>query len=91
MFNLFETRKYSKDIQKARLSLFQNVKLNICIQALKNGYKLDKTARMKKLQGKWFGYNEISIGWDLRVIYKYYGKQLQLIRIGTHNQLFNDR
>jgi len=88
MFNLFETKKYSKDLEKVRLNLTQNVKLNIYIQALKNGYKLSKSARFKKLHGEWLGYYEITLGWDLRLIYKISKNRLELMRIGTHTQLF---
>jgi len=88
MFKIIETRKYIKDLQKIKLKLAQNVKLNICVQALKNGFKLDKSARCKNLHGEWLGYSEISIGWDLRVVFKCHEEQLELIRIGTHNKLF---
>lgn len=88
MFNLFETKKYIKDLEKRRLNLMQNVRLNIYLRALKNGFKLDQQSRPKKLNGKWIGYNEISIGWDLRLIYRLTGKNLELVRIGTHSQLF---
>ena len=88
MFTLLETKKYIKDLKKSRLNVLQNVKLNIYLQALKNGNKLDPAARCKKLHGKWFGYYEVTLGWDLRLIYKMNEQNLELVRIGTHNQLF---
>lgn len=91
MFNLFETKKYIKDLKKIRLNLIQNMKLNIYLQALKNGFNLDTKARYKKLSGEWTGYNEISIGWDLRLIYRLNGQKLELVRIGTSTQLFKSK
>jgi len=88
MFTLLETKKYIKDLKKSRLSPIQNVKLNIYLQALKNDFKLDPLARCKKLNGKWLGFSEISIGWDLRLIYRHQDKNLELVRLGTHTQLF---
>ena len=88
MFNVIETKKYTKDLKKSHLKLMQNVRLHIYLQSLKNGFKLDPQARCKKLAGEWLGYNEISISWDLRLIYKLHHQRIELVRIGTHTQLF---
>ncbi len=81
-------KKYIKDVRKLQLTTVQNVKLNIYLQALKNGHRLDPAARCKKLCKEWSGYYEITLGWDLRLIYKMSQNTLELVRIGTHSQLF---
>lgn len=91
MFKCIETRKYIKDLKKTKLNLTQNIALNRCVQALKNKITIPISARNKKLYGEWLGYKEVSIGWDLRVIYKLHEQQLELVRIGTHTQLFKNR
>lgn len=89
MFKIIETRKYNKDLKKTKLSLAQNTLLNICVQALKNKRKIPASARLKKLTGEWMGYHSLCLGFDMRIIFKLYGEQIELIRIGTHNQLYN--
>lgn len=88
MFTILETKKYIKDIRKLKLATLQNVRLNIYLQALRNGYRLDPAAKCKKLRNEWSGFYEISLGLDLRLIYRVSGDTLELIRIGTHAQLF---
>jgi len=88
MFSVLETKKYIKDVRKLQLTTVQNVKLNIYLEALKNRHKLDPASRRKKLCKEWSGYYEITLGWDLRLIYKISKNSLELMRIGTHTQLF---
>ena len=50
---------------------------------------LPKEALNHSLKGNWNGYYEFHLGGDLVVIYKYINNQeLELDRIGTHNQVF---
>ena len=76
-------------MKNTTLSLAQNVLLNICVQALKNKVTIPPGAQIKKLHGEWLGYSSFSLGFDLKVIFKSYSDKLELVRIGTPNQLYN--
>jgi len=50
--------------------------------------QLPPEAKDHQLIGNWKDFREFHLGGDLLVIYKVEKKDLILIRIGTHNQLF---
>lgn len=41
------------------------------------------------LQGKLAGYRAFSVGYDLRVIYRKFGKDLIFFDIGTHDKVYH--
>ena len=49
---------------------------------------LPPEARDHDLQGVWKGFREFHIGGDLLVIYRKVGKEVVLVWIGSHSQLF---
>jgi addiction module RelE/StbE family toxin len=81
-------KQYTKDLKKVRLTLAQKTLLGICINAITSRVKVPPSANIKKLTGEWKGYRSIKLGFDLRVIFRCHDEQLELVRIGTHNQLY---
>jgi len=81
------SKQYIKDIKKIKFSLVQKTLLNIYVNALKNKVNFPASAKVKKLRGEWLGYSSFCLGYDLRVIFKRY-EEVELVRIGTHNQLY---
>jgi len=78
------SKKYIKDFNNIQLSLAQKTLLTISINALKNNHGIP----YKKLKGEWLGYSSFRLGYNLRVIFRFYKEQLELVRVGTHNQLY---
>ncbi|WP_372999003.1 type II toxin-antitoxin system YafQ family toxin [Sulfurimonas sp.] len=79
------SKKYIKDFKNTQLSLAHKTLLNIFINALRND---NKNIPTKKLKGEWLGYSSFRLSFDLRIIFKCYDEEVELVRIGTHNQLY---
>ncbi len=63
-------------------------KLFLYISLLLNNEELPQEARDHFLSGEWKDTKEFHISGDLLVIYMIDDNTLQLLRIGTHSQLF---
>jgi addiction module RelE/StbE family toxin len=59
------------------------LRLNLLIQDSTN-----PTLKDHSLKGLKKGYRSFSVTGDIRVIYKYEGKNIRLYDIGTHNQVY---
>jgi len=81
-------KQFKKDLKKVKLTDKQFEKLIKYISLLLEEKSLPPEAKDHPLVGEWKDFREFHLGGDLLVIYKIEGKSLILVRIGTHNQLF---
>ncbi len=88
MLTLKRHKQFKKDLKKVKLTDKQFEKLIKYISLLLEEKSLPPEAKDHPLVGKWKDFREFHLGGDLLVIYKIEGKSLILVRIGTHNQLF---
>lgn len=88
MLELEVHKIFIKDLKKAQLNSTNSAKLFLYISKLLNNEALPKEARDYSLSGEWSDTQEFHISGDLLVIYMISENCLQLLRIGTHSQLF---
>lgn len=88
MLNLKVHKQFLKDISKVKLNITNAQKLFIYISFLLNEQNLSSEAKDHPLQGEWSDTREFHVGGDLLVIYRIELNTLQLLRIGTHSQIF---
>ena len=88
MLNLRRHKQFKKDLRKTSLTDKQFEKFVRYISLLLEGKELPPEAKDHPLTGEWKDFREFHLGGDLLVIYKVDGKDLILVRIGSHNQLF---
>jgi mRNA interferase YafQ len=81
-------KQYIKDLKKAKLNQTNLTKLFIYISMILNNEDLPKEAKDHQLKGELKDFREFHISGDLVVLYRIENKTLQLIRIGSHNELF---
>ncbi len=88
MLNLKRHKQFKKDLKRINLTDKQFEKFVKYISLLLEKKPLPPEAKDHQLIGNWKDFREFHLGEDLLVIYKVKKKDLILIRIGTHNQLF---
>ncbi|MEO2154060.1 MAG: type II toxin-antitoxin system YafQ family toxin [Aquificae bacterium] len=88
MLTLKRHKQFKKDLKKVNLTDKQFEKFIKYISLLLEEKSLPPEAKDHPLVGEWKDFREFHLGGDLLVIYKIEGKSLILVRIGTHNQLF---
>ncbi|NPA11985.1 MAG: type II toxin-antitoxin system YafQ family toxin [Epsilonproteobacteria bacterium] len=90
MLEIERGRFFKKDEKKLKLSDTQFKKYILYISMLVKQEPLPKEAQEHSLTGEWKDCREFHIGGDMVVIYRIDKKNsvLQLIRIGSHSQLF---
>ena len=88
MLDLFVHKDFTKDIKKAQLNQANHTKLFLYISLLLNQQILPPEALDHALSGEWRDTREFHISGDLLVIYRIHSNRLELLRIGTHSQLF---
>jgi len=81
-------KSFVKELKNAQLNPTNTTKLFMFISLLLNGEDLPLEARDHPLIGNWADTNEFHISGDLLVIYRIDSDTLELLRIGTHSQLF---
>ena len=81
-------KQFVKDLRKVRLTDEQFQKFVKYLNLLLEGEPLPPEARDHELIGNWQGFREFHLGGDLLVIYYRKEKELILVRIGSHSQLF---
>jgi len=81
-------KQFSKDLQKAKLNSTNSAKLFMYISLLLEEKELPSQAKEHSLSGEWQDTREFHISGDLLVIYRIENSTLELLRIGTHSQLF---
>jgi len=81
-------KSFAKELKNASLNPTNTAKLFLFIALLLNEEALPKESRDHALLGEWEDAREFHISGDLLVIYRIYADTLELLRIGTHSQLF---
>ena len=90
MLKIERGRFFKKDEKKVKLSDTQFQKYILYLSILITKQSLPKEAKDHFLTGEWKDCKEFHIGGDVVVIYRIdeENNTLQLIRIGSHSQLF---
>ncbi len=81
-------KTYIKDLKKANLNQTNLTKLFIYVSMLLNNQTLPPEARDHQLKGELKDFREFHISGDLIVLYSIRNNTLQLLRIGSHSELF---
>ena len=85
---LIRHKIFKKDLAKVKFSDDLYSKYIIYIGKLLSQEALPPEARDHQLKGEWKDFREFHITGDLIVIYRMEKEQLELVRIGSHAQLF---
>lgn len=88
MLDIAIHKVFTKDLKKAKLNTTNTAKLFMYISLLLNEEELPSEARDHDLAGNYKDTREFHISGDLLVIYRINDNTLELLRIGTHSQLF---
>ncbi len=88
MLDIAVHKTFIKDLKKAKLNSSNTAKLFAYISTLLEGEELPPQARDHSLMGEYQDTREFHISGDLIVIYRIEYKTVELLRIGTHSQLF---
>jgi len=88
MLNLFRAKTFFKDYSKVKFTDKLYLKYVVYVGTLLKEEPLPLEARDHSLAGGYNAYREFHVSGDLLVVYKIENTTLQLIRIGTHSQLF---
>jgi len=81
-------KDFIKDIKRAKLNSTNLAKLFIYISLILNKEELPSQSRDHKLTGNYKDIGEFHISGDLLVLYRVEEHTLELLRVGTHAQLF---
>lgn len=88
MLSLFRTKTFLKEYSKVKFTDKLYFKYVVYVSTLLKEETLPSKALDHSLKGEYVEYREFHISGNLLVIYKVENDVLQLIRIGTHAQLF---
>ncbi len=85
---LIWTKKFSKDVKRAKRRNENLESLQKVIKMLQSGDTLPQECKLHPLKGKYSGYKECHIEPDWLLIWKADSKNVYLTRTGTHSDLF---
>ncbi|MDX9814041.1 MAG: type II toxin-antitoxin system YafQ family toxin [Sulfurimonas sp.] len=88
MLKLKRHKSFLKDFAKISMSEQHYARYLLYLVALLKQEELPVEAQDHKLQGEYIGFRELHISGDLLLIYRVIDGVLELIRIGSHSQLF---
>lgn len=88
MLDIAIHKTFTKEVKKAKLNPTNTAKLFLFISLLLNEEKLLSEARDHELTGNYKDTKEFHINGDLLVVYRIVESTLELLRLGTHSQLF---
>ena len=88
MLDIATHKNFSKGLQKARLNPTNTAKLFMYISLLLNENELPGESKDHDLTGNYKDTREFHISGDLLVVYRIENDTLELLKIGTHSQLF---
>lgn len=89
MIKIIYTGRFLRDFKKySKSGINFKERLNEAIEFLGSGIPLPEKFKDHKLNGKWSGYRECHIQFDLLLVYKCYEKNVELITLGAHSELF---
>ena len=82
------TTRFKRDVKKAIKQDLDMAKLAALVQLIADGKMLTPNYRDHALKGEWKGQREAHIGPDWLLIYRREGEMLELVRTGSHSELF---
>ena len=88
MLDIAIHKVFTKDLKKAQLNPTNTAKLFMYISLLLNQEELPAEAKDHNLTGNYKDTREFHISGDLLVVYRIKENTLELLRLGTHSQLF---
>ncbi|MDD9197612.1 type II toxin-antitoxin system YafQ family toxin [Aliivibrio sp. S3MY1] len=89
MYNLEYSTQFKKDFKKiTKMPISDIIEVGNIISKLQRNETLDPKNVDHSLTGNWSGFRDCHIKPDLVLIYRIFGEQLQLARIGSHSDLF---
>ncbi len=89
MYNLEYSTQFKKDFKKiTKMPISDVIEVGNIISKLQRNETLDPKNVDHSLAGNWSGFRDCHIKPDLVLIYRIFGEQLQLARIGSHSDLF---
>ena len=89
MYNLEYSTQFKKDFKKiTKMPISDIIEVGNIISKLQRNETLDPKNVDHSLTGNWSGFRDCHIKPDLVLIYRIFCEQLQLARIGSHNDLF---
>lgn len=88
MLDISIHKTFTKEVKKAKLNPTNTAKLFMFISLLLNEEELPSESRDHELTGNYKDTKEFHISGDLLVVYRVEDSTLELLRIGTHSQLF---
>lgn len=91
MRTIEHTNTFKRDYRREKRGRYRNLNKLIgdAIDLLAADETLPDRYRDHDLTGKWFGYRDCHLKPDLVLIYRYLPETLQLIRPGSHSELFD--
>jgi len=88
-FGLARTKKFKKSFKKLHLKDNDEAIFIDVVSKLLNGIALEEKYKDHFLKGNYEQYKECHLKPDLLLIYRVYRDDVQLIDIGSHNELFD--
>ena len=88
MFKLAFSGQFKKDVKTLLRRNYDMELLKHILIQLENTGSLDSSFKPHHLSGKYSGYWEAHIKSDWLIIWKSVGNEVQLVRTGTHSDLF---
>lgn len=89
MRSIIYSSQFKRDFKKAQQKALPDLKLLFdIISDLENDVPLDPKYKDHHLSGNYSRYKECHIKPDWLLIYKISGSELQLVRLGSHSDLF---
>lgn len=88
MLKIKRHKQFVKDFTKCTLSEQHYAKFIVFVATLLKKEQLPSESLDHALKGDYIGFREFHISGDVLVIYKVHDEVLNLVRIGTHSQLF---
>jgi mRNA interferase YafQ len=79
---------FKKDLKRLTRRGYDRERLDLVVQALREGRSLPAPVRPHPLKGEWKGHWECHITPDWLLIYKFSENEVVLARTGTHSDLF---
>ncbi|MEO9340529.1 type II toxin-antitoxin system YafQ family toxin [Mesorhizobium sp. SB112] len=82
--------QFRRDVKKAEKRGKDLAKLRELLVMLLNGDELPPRYKDHPLKGEWKTYRDAHIEPDWLLIYRIHGSELQLVRTGSHSDIFDD-
>ncbi|RZT91077.1 mRNA interferase YafQ [Advenella incenata] len=90
MLTPIRSGQFKRDVKRAGKRGKEMDKLRTLLQMLIEEQPLPERYQDHPLKGQWSGYRDAHIEPDWLLIYRVKGDELQLIRTGTHSDLFDE-